>query len=66
MRPFSIELMDEGVEAFLLLQAVGAPWTGCFLLEGKMHALMAAVLLWMTGLDAFDGDAEPEPPDREL
>jgi hypothetical protein len=27
---------------------------------------MAAVLLWLSGLDAFDSDAEAEPPDREL
>ena len=31
-----------------------------------MHALVAAVLLGMTWLDALDGDAEAEPPDREL
>src|SRR5438105_4150062 len=66
MRPFGIELTDKGVEAFLLLQAVGAWRAGCFLLEGEMHALVTAVLLRMAGLDALDGDAEPEPPHREL
>jgi hypothetical protein len=39
---------------------------GCFLLEGEVHALVTPVVLRMTGPDAFDGDAEPEQPDREL
>ena len=66
MRPFGIELVHEGVEAGLLLQAVHAWRAGGFLLQGEVHALVAAVLLRMAGLDALDGDAEPQPPDREL
>jgi len=31
-----------------------------------MHAFMPAILLRMTGLDAFDGDAQTQPPDGEL
>src|ERR1700682_1568397 len=54
VRPFSIEFLNESVETFLLLQAVGAWRTGCFLLECEMHTLVAAVLLRMAGLDTFD------------
>src|ERR1700680_1455696 len=31
-----------------------------------MHALVAAVLLRMSGLDALDTDSQAQPPDREL
>src|SRR6267143_1409076 len=34
--------------------------------EREVHAFMPAILLRMTGLDAFDGDAQAQPPDREL
>jgi hypothetical protein len=61
VRAFGIELAEEGVEAFLLLQAIGAWGPGRFLLEGEVHALMTPVLLGMPRLDA-----EPEPPDRKL
>ena len=66
VRPFDIELADEGIEARLLLQGVDAGRPCGLRLEGEVHALMAAVLLRMAGLDALDGDAEPEPPDGEL
>jgi hypothetical protein len=64
--PLCVELVAEGVEAGLLLQAVRAWRAGCFLFEGEMHALVAAVLLRLSGLDALDRDAEPEPPHREF
>src|ERR1700693_3480986 len=31
-----------------------------------MHALMAAVLLGMTGFDAFNSNPQPEPPDSKF
>src|SRR5689334_11641448 len=66
MGTLGVELAQEGLEAFLLLQAVEARRAGCLFLECQMHAFVAAVLLRMTWLDALDGDAEPEPPDRKL
>ena len=54
MQPFGIELANEGVEAAPLLQAVEARRASSLLLEGQMHALVAAVLLRMARLDAFD------------
>jgi hypothetical protein len=66
MRSFGIELLHEDVEAVLLLQSVRAWRPGCLLFEGKVHALVAAVLLWMAWLDALDRDTETKPPDREF
>jgi hypothetical protein len=63
---FDIELVQEGIEAGLLLQTVHARRARGFLLQSEVHAFMAAVLLWQSGLDAFDSDAGAEPPDREL
>ena len=65
-QPFSVELADEGIEARLLLQIVTAGRARRLLFQGKVHALMAAVLLGMTWLDALDSNAEPEPPDGKL
>ena len=61
-----VVLADEVIEADLLLEGIGRCWPGGFLLEGQVHALMPAILLWVAWLDAFDSYAEPEPPDREF
>ncbi len=66
MRTFGVELANEGIEAVLLLQAVEPRRPGRLLFEREMHALMTAVLLRMTRLDALDRNAEPEPPHRQL
>ena len=56
MGPLLIELSQEFVELGLLLKAVHGGFAGRLLLERAMHAVVAAVLLGMAGLDAFDGD----------
>src|SRR5690242_1848399 len=66
MRALGVELAQEGIEAFLLLQAVGAWRPSRLLFEGEMHAFVPTVLLRMAWLDALDGNAKPEPPDRKL
>jgi hypothetical protein len=61
-----IELAHEIIEARLLLETIEA-WRACgFLLQGEVHALVAAVLLRPAGLDAFDSNAEAQPPHRQL
>jgi hypothetical protein len=66
VRPFGIEFLNKVVEAGLLLQTVHSGRSGCFFPQCEMHALVAAVLLWVARLDALDGDAEPQPPHREF
>ncbi|MGB7497347.1 MAG: hypothetical protein WBQ61_12140 [Candidatus Acidiferrum sp.] len=53
MRTLVVEDFDELVEAGLLLQEIAGSRLGGFFFEREMHAFMAAVLLRMTGLDAF-------------
>src|SRR5690348_18398244 len=64
--PFGIEFLDKVVEAGLLLQAVHSGWSGCFSLQREMHALVAAVLLRVAGLNALESDAEAEPDRKSV
>ena len=66
VRTFVVEDLDKVVEAGLLLKEVGGGRLGGFFLQSEMHAFMTAVLLRMAGLDAFDANAQAEPPDGEL
>ena len=65
MGPLAVELLDEVVEAGLLLQEIVSGRLGCLKFQCQMHAFMAAVLLRVARLDALDVDTEPEPPDGE-
>jgi hypothetical protein len=65
VRPFVVELVDEVVEARLLLQAVHAG-RASGLLAGEVQALVTAILLGLSRFDALDADAEAEPPNRQL
>ena len=66
MRPLAIELADKIVEPGLLLQGVHLGRPAGFLFQGQVHALVASVLGRFARFDAFNIDAETEPPDREL
>ena len=63
---FVVEDIDKLVEAGLLLKEIGGSGLGGFFLQREMHPFMAAVLLRMAWLDAFDANAEAKPPDRQL
>ena len=58
MRALVVVEVEEVVEPGLLLQEVLGGRLGGLFLQGQVHALMAAVLLRMAGLDALDVDAE--------
>jgi hypothetical protein len=66
VRALLVEDLDEVVEAGLLLQEVAGRRLGGFFLQGEMHAFMTAILLGMAGLNAFDANAQAQPPDGEF
>jgi len=59
MRPVIVVTLNEVIKTVLLLQEVIAGWTGGLLLEGQVHAFVAAVLPGIALLDTFDGNAKP-------
>ena len=65
MRPVVDVTLDKVIEALLLLGEVVACGLGGLFFEGQMHTLAAPVLLWAAGFDAFDTDAQTQPPDGE-
>src|SRR5436190_1023249 len=66
VRALLVEDSDELIEPGLLLQEVLARGLGGFFLERQVHAFVATVLLWVSGLDALDANAYAQPPHREL
>lgn len=65
MRPLIVEFAHESIEPGLLLHGVHARRPGSLGLERAMYALAAAVLVRITGPDALDAYAEPQPQDRK-
>ena len=66
MRPVLVVALDKRIEARLLLQHIGGRRLGRFLLERQMHPLVPPILLRVAGLNTFQLNAEPEPPDRQF
>ena len=61
-----VELSPEAIEVELLSPEVLIRGPGGLSLEGPMHAFVASVLLWFSGLDELGDDAEADPPDGQL
>lgn len=62
MGALPVELVDEIVEARLLLQDVGGGGSRGRRFERQMHALVSPVLLGMARGDPFESNAQPQPP----
>src|SRR5207248_7363033 len=66
VRAHAIELLDEGVEALLLLQEILPAWASRFEFERPVHSLMTTIFLRTAGPDSLELDAEQQPIDGEL
>ncbi len=58
LTPILVVVVDEVIEARLLYEEVLSSGPGGFFLQGQVHTLVAAILLGMPWLDAFDIDAQ--------
>jgi len=65
MRPLVVVPVDKCIEARLLLEHIRTGGFGGGFFEGEMHPLMP-ILLGMPGLDAFEANAESQPPHGEF
>ena len=66
MRSVVVELIDEFIESFLLLQQVGAWRASGLELERAMHPLVAAVVFGVTRATPLADQAQPHPVGRQL
>lgn len=66
MRSFDIKLFNKVIESALLLQEVFSGGRHGFFFECKMHSLVTTILFRMTGLDSFEMNSKPQPPDGEF
>ncbi len=57
-----VEGVAEVVEVALLGTEVGLRRTSGFALEGSVHTLVTAVLLWLSRFDGLGTDTEADPP----
>ena len=64
MRPLVVVPVDKCIEARLLLEHIRARGLGGGFFEGEM--LMPPILLGVPGLDAFEANAESQPPHGEF
>src|SRR5579872_2926509 len=57
-----VVVMTKAIEGTLLVGERGGCWMCRLLAERAVHALMAAVLLGLSGLDALRDDSQLDPP----